>query len=357
MTMHARSNTLVENRPPHSVSAVCSPQDDGICWYDNEIPAFAEKELERLYGSIFCSLAHYRIYGGAENASTYVARDGDKPVAILLFRFNGRELRVVNEWFRLERAQLIRFTHLAFNRYSAVDRISWHALDIGTAPYPFPAQRHPCTNNSMVTLPTSAEAYLAQLGKPTRKNIRRYQARLAKHFPGFRYHISERGDIDERQVRRIIEFNRIRMARKNKVSGVDAREADRMVRLLKERGFVGIATIDGEVCAGALVYRIGDHYYSFVRAHDPHYDAYRLGLVGGYLLAAECIARGGKTLHFMWGGEKHKALLHGEQKDLYHLTLYRSRLHYLLNSPAILKNAISVRLHGLRLWLLAALRR
>ena len=42
-----------------------------ITWYENEIPSFAEAALERIYGSIFSSLAHFRIHGGAENAGCW----------------------------------------------------------------------------------------------------------------------------------------------------------------------------------------------------------------------------------------------------------------------------------------------
>ena len=321
--------------------------DAGISWYENEVPAFVEAELERLYGSLFSSLAHFRIYGGAEEASTYVVRHDGAPTVVLLFRREPGAVRVINEGIRIEPEEIVRFATQIFGRYPSIARIIWHALDIDRFSCPFPFHRYPCTDDSIVTLPATADEYLAQLGKPTRKNIRRYQRRLVECFPSFHYQISERDQIDERQAQAIIELNRIRRKRKHKTSGIDALEADRMIRLAKEKGFAAVATIDGKVCAGALVFQFGKHYYSRVRAHDPQYDDYRLGLVGGYLLITECIARGGATLHFLAGGEKHKAILQGKHKDLHHLTLYRSRLHYLRESPAILKSECKVRMRNI----------
>jgi hypothetical protein len=337
---------------PHD-DAAAGAASVSITWHENEIPAFAEAALERIYGSIFSSLAHFRIYGGAENAGCWVIRCGSDITDILLFRREGRSVRVINEWIRFGEHDLRRFAEAAFARYPEVERILFHAVELDVERLPYPGQRFNCTDDSMVTLPDSADAYFAQLGKSTRKNIKRYLARLRQDFPDFRYRIYETGAIEEQHVRAIIGLNRLRMANKNKVSGIDDLEADRMLQLLKMKGTVGVMTIDGKLCAGALTYRIGDNYFSFVRSHDPRYDDYRLGLIGGYLLISECIARGGKEFHFMWGREEHKALLLGVQKEFDHLTLYRSRLHYLRDGGSLLRNASNARMQQLKRRLLA----
>jgi hypothetical protein len=325
-----------------------------ISWHENEIPAFVEAELERIYGSIFSSLAHFRVHGGAENASCWVIRCGADITDILLFRREGCCVRVINEWIKLGEQDIRRFADSVFARYPKVDRIAFHAIELDAARLPYPGQRFNCTDDSVVTLHDSADAYFAQLGKATRKNIKRHLTRLRQNFPDFRYRIYEAGAIEEQHVRAIIGLNRLRMANKNKVSGIDDLEADRMLRLLRMKGTVGVMTIDGKLCAGALTYRIGDNYFSFVRAHEPQYDDYRLGLIGGYLLISECIARGGKEFHFMWGREEHKALLLGVQKELDHLTIYRSRTRYFLDGRTLLKNACNARLQQWKRRLLSA---
>jgi hypothetical protein len=325
-----------------------------VSWHENEVPEFVEAELERLYGSLFSSLAHYRVYGGAENASCCVIRNGDDVTGILLFQRDARSVRVINEWIRLDEEDIRRFVSGIFERYPTVVRVTFHAVELDVQRLPFPGQLFNCTDDSVVRLPENSDAYLAQLGKATRKNIRRYLSRLQESFPDFRYEVYETDCIDERHVREIIGLNRLRMKNKNKVSGIDDEEAERMLRLLKTKGMVAVATIAGKLCAGAVTYRIGNNYFSFVRAHDPRYDDHRLGLIGGYLLIAECIARGGKEFHFMWGREEHKALLLGVQREFDHLTLYRSRAHYLLDARSLLKNAFDVRLQQLKRRLLTA---
>lgn len=343
------TNQLSANRAAQAQGhAAADAANVSISWHENEIPAFVEAELERIYGSIFSSLAHFRVHGGAENASCWVIRYGADITDILLFRREGRSVRVINEWITLGEQDIRRFADSVFARYPKVDRIVFHAIEPDVARLPYPWQRFNCTDDSVVTLPDSAEAYFAQLGKATRKNIKRYLTRLRQNFPDFRYQVYETRAIEEQHVRAIIGLNRLRMANKNKVSGIDNLEADRMLQLLRMKGTVGVMTIGGKLCAGALTYRIGDNYFSFVRAHDPRYDDYRLGLIGGYLLISECIARGGKEFHFMWGREEHKALLLGVQKEFDHLTLYRSRLHYLQDSRDLLRNVFIVRMQKLK---------
>lgn len=324
-----------------------------ISCHENEIPPFVEAELERLYGCIYSSLAHFRVYGGAEGASTYVVRKDGQVTEILLFRRASQRVQVINEWIRMGKESVARFADFIFDRYPSVNAISFHAMEFDVDRLPYPCQRFVCTDDSVVALPHSAEAYLASLGKATRKNIRRYLGRLTERHPSFRYRFYEGSEASERDMRAIIGLNRMRMANKNKVSGIDDDEAEKMLKLLRAKGFVGVATIDGELCAGALTYRFGNNYFSFVRAHDPRYDEYRLGLVGGYLLLSECIARGGREFHFMWGREEHKALLLGVQKEFEHLSLYRSRLHFLLDGHMLAKNAAQARLMELKRRLLA----
>ncbi|MGH8808860.1 MAG: hypothetical protein ACREX0_13375, partial [Noviherbaspirillum sp.] len=42
---------------------------------ENVIPPFAESALEQLYGNLFSLPAYYRVFGGADRASTYAVID------------------------------------------------------------------------------------------------------------------------------------------------------------------------------------------------------------------------------------------------------------------------------------------
>lgn len=306
---------------------------------ENGIPPFAESELARLYGSFYASLPQLEIEGSAAGVHSYIASRGDEIGELWLFRVEKNEARVLNEAIPVQAEAVRRFADTIFPAWPGADMIVFNAVYPELGGLGLPYQRFHCSDDCVLTLPAGSDAYLAMLGKATRKNLKRYLSRLIAAFPTFRYEVYEGEAAPERLVRAIVALNRRRMAAKGKLSGIDASEEARILRLVKRCGWIGVATIDGAVCAGAIVYRAGDNFFSFVRAHDPAYDDYRLGLIGAYHLVCACIARGGRELHFMWGREPHKALLGGEQRELERVVVFRSRMHALRHADLVLKNA------------------
>ena len=325
-----------------------------IACYENRIPAFVETALEQRYGSLFSSLAAMRAYGDLANTSAFLATRNGEVLILWLFQRRGKSVRVLNEAMPVGGMEAGCFANYVFSTFPDVQFIAFNAIagDIATlAALPWPLQQDDCTDDSVLALPSSMDEYLASLGKATRKNIKRYTARLKEQFPTFEYSIALQEQIDERQVRAIINLNRQRMGRKGKLSGITDEDERAILDMAQRHGMLLVATIDGRICAGAVLFRLRDNYFSFVRAHDPAYDQYRLGLVGACLMIGECIARGGRELHFMWGREPHKAMLLGVERRLDRLILYRSARHRLLNPEVGLKNAMFGAKRRCKLWL------
>lgn len=331
----------------HAVAA------DGIsiACYENRIPAFVEAALEQRYGSLFSSLAAMRAYGDLANTSTFLATRNGEVFMLWLFQRRGKWVRVMNESIVVTEAEAACFADYIFAAFPQAQFITFNAVDADIRRFAWPLQREDCTDDSVLALPASMDEYLASLGKATRKNIKRYTARLKEEFPSFACSVSLQEKIDEQTVRAIIELNRRRMDRKGKPQGITLDDERVILEIARHHGMLFTATIDGKVCAGAILFRLRDNYFSFVRAHDPAYDPYRLGLVGACAMIAECIARGGRELHFMWGREQHKALLLGVEKRLERLVLYRSRWHVLLNLQIASKTMFFGASRRCRLWL------
>lgn len=325
-----------------------------ITHYDNHVPRFAEAELERLYGTIFSSLVHFRVYGGAENASTYVARDGGGITALLLFRREKNTVRVINEWVELNAREVRRFADYVFTVFPSVSVIMFHAVQPSVDGIARPYQMRTVGEDIEATLPGDTKTYVASLGAATRKNIKRHLNRLGRSFPSCAFRTYVREEAAESDIREIIRFNRERMAAKGKISVIDEQYACRLIRMVQERGFVTVATIGGRVCAGTIALRIGDTFVSRVNAHDPAYDACRLGMICCFLTICECIRRGGKRFDFMWGRYEYKTALLGVARELHDLVIYRSALHQVLNGDLALKIMLADRLHGAKEYLLAA---
>jgi hypothetical protein len=330
--------------------------DDGgnvtITYFDNEIPPSVEREMERLYENLFSSVAMVRAYGGTAGVSTYVARRRGKPVAIFLLRRERARILVLNEQIHVGADEVERLAHYLFARFKSVGAICFSAIDVPVHRFAFPFQRAHFTNDIVLALPDSAPQYLASLGKSTRQNIKYYLNRIQRDFPTFRHSVFESGAEGEHIFADIVRLNRARMSEKDKVCGVDDEEAQRLLALAQRHGLVSVVTINGQVCAGAICYRIGANFFLRVIAHDSQFNAYGLGLLCCYLAICECIARGGREFHFMWGREEYKYRLLGQQRDFDSLALYRSRLRMLLDGRRVAKTAIGEYRERLKSWLL-----
>ncbi|HJV52264.1 MAG TPA: GNAT family N-acetyltransferase [Noviherbaspirillum sp.] len=327
---HAREATPAPLTTADIVTATC---------HDNEVPPFAEAELERLYGNIYSSLRQFRIDGTlAAPTSTYVERKAGEITAVYLFQRSGRKVRVLNEGITIGAEELQRFSSYLFFAYPSLDLVSFHAVRPATEGLAFPYHRYGCLEDIVLTLPESRVAYLDSMGNSTRNYIKRYLNKLKRTYPSFSHRIYVRDEIDEQQVRDIVRLNSARMAEKGKIAGIGEQDEQRIVRLMRECGMLSVILIDGRICAGTINYQVGDNYFLEVIAHDPAYNEYRLGTLCCYLTICECIARGGNEYHFLWGRNEYKYRLLGVERALDHLTIYRSQWHRCLHLRTTLGN-------------------
>lgn len=315
-------------------------EPSGISLYENAVPAFVEPALETLYEHVFSSLPQFRIYNGIDgNTHTYVARDRGRTTAVLLFRCEGRRAKVLNEQIAMTSSTIERFARYVFEKYPNIDTITFPAIRSDSRRLVLPCQEFYRTEDIVLRLPATADDYLAKLGKATRKNMKYHGNRLKRNYPDLQYQACVDDQIVAQHVRDIIELNRARMATKNKTSEIDDAESERLIRLVRQSGFVTVMLHAGRVVAGTVCSRVGANYFMHINAHDPAYDDARLGKLCCFMTINDCIARGGKEFHFMWGRFEYKYLLLGVQQDFNELILYRSRAHMLLNGGSALRTA------------------
>ena len=337
-----------------SVSMEAIPASDGIhlSLHHHDIPPFVEKELERLYGNIYSSLKEWRATGGVgSDVSTYVERQGTGVTALYLLRLCGREIRVLNEGIPVSDAQAGRFATAAFERFPQAWAITFHAVRNSVRNIRYPHRSYNCLEDIVASLPSDGDAYLASLGSATRSYIKRYLNKARRELPSFQHEVTLGADIAENELREVITLNKLRMEGKGKVQGIDDRELHRIQALASECGMLSVLRIDGRICAGTINFRAGNNYFLEVIAHDPRYNDYRLGTLCCYLTICECIARGGREYHFLWGPQDYKFRLAGVQQDLDHLVIYRSRRHALLCPRLAWRNLRQEWSRKSRLWL------
>ncbi|GAB3555078.1 hypothetical protein GCM10027343_43710 [Noviherbaspirillum agri] len=314
--------------------------------------------MEHLYQHRYASYEQLQVYGHvSRDTIAYVAHRGDTLVAALLYRVAAGRVTVLNEQMRLNEEEIERFAGHVFSSYPSVHAISFPVVQAETRRLPFPHQQFHSTQDIVLDLPGSVEEYIGRLGKSTRSYVKRYLNKLKREHPSFTFTVFTNEEIRAEHVRAIIGFNKARMSGRNKESYIDEQEERRILELLKLRGFVGVVTIDGKVCAGTINTCFGKNYFLQVIAHDPAYDDYGLGTLCCYLTICECIARKGGAYHFLWGQYEYKYRLLGVQRDLDHIVVYRSRRHMLAKLPMVAGMAYNGYKYTARSWLLNKARR
>jgi len=338
--------------PSHGVERFAGPEEVSVRIFENEIPEFVEPEMNRLYGNFFCSPARLGLMGEADKKNTYAACSDEEIVTLFLFSLENERVRVLNELIKISDEEINRFADDMFSHYPAVGAISFRAVETPVLSLNYPYQQFNCTEDIVLALPDSAPAYQSSLGKNMRKTINENMNKLKRRFPSFAFNVYEKKDANEQQIKSLIKFNQERMTEKNKTPGTGEEETENILRLVKACGLVSIITIDNRICAGQICFQAGANYFSLLNAHSPEFNEYRLGTLCNYLSICECIARGGKEFHFLWGREEFKSRFLGEQRDLDELVIYRSALHMARHGRLAVKTAINGRSRQIRLWLL-----
>jgi hypothetical protein len=307
--------------------------------YEDGMPAFLERELGRLYCSIFSSMPQFRIHGGAENASVYVARCGERVLSALLYRIEGARAVVSNQCFTLEDVEAQRFASYIFRRYPQLDAVSFCAVESRLQEQPYPMLLSRFGEDFVLKLPSTVEDYHAQLGKSTRNYVNRYLKKLYRTYPGFSFEACSGSEVREADVAAVFEMNRLRMTQRGMTYGFSEDYPARTTQLLGETGVLCLAKIDGVICAGTILYEVEGEYFLDVLSHKSEYNDVGLGTLCCYLSICECIRRSGKVYHFLWGHYDYKTRLGGVERTLSEVTLYRSRLSMLKRPVPVLRQA------------------
>jgi hypothetical protein len=323
-----------------------------ISCYDNQVPAFAGLEIDRLYGHLYCSPSYFEIANELAGACTYVARQRGVPIAVLLYRHAGNEVTALNDYAKIDDREIHRFADYMFRNFGSVHVISFRKLRAEIPDLAFPWHAIKCTEDMVITLPSTVKEYETAMGKNMRRNIKRYTNALVKDFPSYRYRVYSNSEILERDVRDIIALSCTRLKSKNIEPRFNEKEIRWIVDYAKKCGIVVVATIDGRVCGGIIGFRMGENYFMHVVAHDLRYNDYSLGILCYYHAICESIVRGGKRCHLLQGRYGYKYRLLAHKQDIVHLDLYRSRFHLLLHAHRWLKKELRGRIWLAKQWLL-----
>jgi hypothetical protein len=339
--MSNKSVTIEANRPtaPQPMDQAKTGSDISISCYDSVPPSLAA-ELDELYHHINSSFCHYAVARRSRDAYAYVARRGAQALAIFLFQREDRSITVFNEMMQVSREEIERFANYIFCHFPSAARISFSkiAKDIGTISPPW--QQYKDTEDVVVSLPETLDAYLSRPGSKTRYNIKHQMKAIAADFPGFSFKTYENDAIAAHHVSGLIDLKKANMNEKRIRFGISPEETAWMMERAKTNGLLVVALFDGKICGGSLSFRLGDHYFSHLNGYDKRFAKYSLGLLCCYLAVKEQIQRSAKEAHLSWGRHQYKLKLLGVARDMANLDIYRSRRTYYRHANRVLGNAL-----------------
>jgi len=310
-----------------------------ISCYDSVPPALGP-ELDQLYHHLTSSLSHHVVARRAQHAHAYVARRGKQPLAILLFERDKRSIVVFNEMMQVTPEEIDRFARYVFGRFPSVARVSFSKIGKEIGRLDLPSQQYGGSEDIVVTLPATPDAYLSSLGSKTRYNIKHQMKGIAADFPGFSFRTYEKDTIAAEHITGLIDLKKSTIDEKRIKFGISPEDTAWMIEFARTNGLLVVGLLDGKVCGGSLSFSLGDHYFAYVNGYDARFAKYSLGMLCCYLAMKETIQRGAKEAHLLWGRNPYKFKLLGVQRDMVNLDIYRSRMRYYLHAHRVLRNAL-----------------
>lgn len=322
--------------------------------YRHCIPDFAAAALDDLYGNLHSSLATLNLTNLSET-STYVKwtkeNNSNKPESIFLFKKLGQSLKVVNEGMRLKKKEIDYFCEYVFANDEQINRIDFHAVVPPQQPLSRANLRWACTEDIVITLPSDEQNYLNQLGKATRKSIKKHLIRAQRELTSFNHSVHAGNQVSEEALLKIVGFNHSRMAGKEKLSALDTQMTKQLLSIIRSHGIVGLVNSDKGLGAGTLACRFGDDVFSLITAHDPAYDSLGFGSLSRHLMIVHSIQTGAKRFHLLGGNMSSKRSALGVREKLDHLTVYRNPIDMLRAPKTTIKLATSEAKFHIHRWL------
>ncbi|MFC5549598.1 GNAT family N-acetyltransferase [Massilia aerilata] len=306
------------------------------------IPNGLAQKIDLHYGALFSSPRQLQLSGKlSDEIWVYQSQPAASSQSIFLFECHGSDIKVLNEQIRAPASDIEQLIEYLFGRHPAVSCIDFFGLDTGKLALRRPYQRFFCAEDIVIPEYGSDLAYADDIGKSTKRNIRRRSAALAEAYPASRFEVIEAGAITPELVERVIAFNRSSMTRKNRTSTYQD-DALRLALLAAHEGLAGTVLVDGDIVAGTVCARIGNCFYMLVTGRDFRFDAFSLGMLCCYWTARECFRRGAREINMMGGRLDYKYSLLGRSRKYDALCVYRSRTAMLRHAGRVADMA----LHG-----------
>ena len=294
----------------------------------DEAPAELLAELPELYSSAFSIAEYFAIY---DRPRRMYACELDEPHHVIVFTSHGATAEVLNKVIEIEPAAVERLAAAIFRARPEIRRIR---AEVKFAPpvLGLPVRELHRSDDQVVELPATGEAFERRLGASTRKKLRNFRNRLQRAHPDFNLRTVEGEEITLALVEQVFDWNKQRIiAKGGRWSFENEPEAPyKAWRLLQSHGAVLCGCIGDECVAGCLLMFVGRDCWWFHGGFDPIYSDVDLGFLMTSFLIVESIQRGCARTHMLWGTTPYKQHLGAVPVTAYRVSIFRSRFDKVL---------------------------
>ena len=338
--MNVRLDDRLDDRLDTRLEPVTGAAPHDAVLIGRPFPPALSALLEGCHENVFCTAARCAALPADAEVECYVTLRDGVPASAVPYRREGSAITVLGELFAIEGEPLEQMVRCLLARRPDVQVIHFPAVAAPPWPLPYPFQRYGATEDLVISLPDTPDAYLASLGPNTRAAIQRAHRLVARQAPDMSFSFHGPGAVARADVAALIELNCARLAYKGQSPSHTVSSLAMLDSMLDAYGCVLLARDGGRVRAGVACTHVGGHAYMHVIAHDPAFDQARLGLLCCYLSICESIRRGMREYHLLSGRYDYKRRLLGQEREYDRIVVYRSLAAVVARLPAYARTLV-----------------
>ncbi len=297
--------------------------------YYKGLPLEYESFLVEKYQSYTTTCRYIEIYYPTLSFCYFTVYKNDMLIELLIFGKDRNTAKCLNLFVEIDQKILTKCLRLLFEVSGEIYKI---VFDASYKKYSFAKTiLYSQSNDHIIKLHSKIEDYYSELGRSTRRTLKKQKSKLLRDYPGVKFNFKFREEIDEGIIAKIIQLNFDRMKQKGIVYGNN----HDIKSIYKYSQYVGLVTyieIDGNVVAGTISYIINKKLFGYVVGHDSYYSKYSLGIICQLIEIQKSIELKLSTYHFLWGDNEYKKRLLAEPYSLYSYYIFRNySLNYGIN--------------------------
>ena len=256
--------------------------------FRGRVPEFAQVQWLAVQRSTSEGDSEHPLQRRAQKVNTYAVMEDGLPVVLFFFQLEKKDAIVLNEAGEEAGSELRAFSRYVFRHFPGVRRIRFHARYRFIQPK---GKRRLRLAAPQLTLPSQSSLRLEEAIRFNRRNVTYFLQRLKQDHPDFHIECHADSGIPAGPCRALLQLNRPQLAGSMNTDTPLDEASESLLQAARQGGMVCLLKIGGRIAAGAICLRKGSEWQLRFLTHDPHFQAYGLGMLCCYFTVCEHIDR------------------------------------------------------------------